>query len=69
MNTHSLTPEAKIAMEKLWSGQIVVPDESVVQELGRIGLAHRFDLRRFNHRRIVLTDAGAKCRRNEKGQP
>ena len=52
------------AMVGLWNGHVVMPDESVVQELGHLGLAHRFDLRRFHSRRIVLTYQGVMYRPN-----
>lgn len=57
--TH-LSTEAAEAMQELLAGKICVPSESVVQELGRMGLAYRRDLRNFCNRRISLTLEGMR---------
>jgi hypothetical protein len=49
-------------MQALWAGDDCYPDEAVVQELGRLGLAYRLDLRRWHSRQIALTAAGGMYR-------
>lgn len=57
MNHIALSLEATSAMQQLLAGKVCLAPETVIQELGRAGLACRFDLRKRS-RRIVLTTAG-----------
>lgn len=55
-----MTSEAQDTLRRLLAGEKCCPSAEVCSELGRIGLAHRFDLRNFADHRIVLTMEGAR---------
>ena len=62
-----LSEQATSALLDLLHGKICIPSEPVISELGRLGLACRYDLRNRS-RRIVLTTEGAKLLRLQEGK-
>ena len=59
MRFPDLSPAALRAMGHLYSGTTCEFGEEVVRELGKAGLAYRFDLR-SRSRRIVLSSEGER---------